>query len=63
MNQYVCFANNESTTKIHEQGCVLGLHVEEREKSSLEERGSVREKNLLRREHFQTREDKPDSHQ
>lgn len=40
-----------------------GLCVEEREKSSLEERGSIREKNLFRRKHFQTREDKPDSHQ
>lgn len=40
-----------------------GLRVEEREKSSLEEQGSVREKNLFRRMHFQTQEDKPDSHQ
>lgn len=40
-----------------------GLRVEEREKSNLEEQDSVREKNLFRRERFQTREDKPDSHQ
>lgn len=35
-----------------------GLCVEEREKPSLEEQGSVRGKNLFRREPFQTREDK-----
>lgn len=40
-----------------------GLRVEEREKFNLEEQDSVKEKNLFRRERFQTQEDKPDSHQ